>query len=538
MDVVEVPITCNQILKGDHMKKGIVASMCFTILILLCAVPTHAWQGRMAGMGGVYGLVEDESDFLTHPAGIANGQGLNFYGNMMLGLRTTDKVKFSTYSYEASDPDDFWGTDSEASGREFRYEGLFGGAFPVGTGRVGIFLQYSGLNGSLRGDTVENNEGDIDAYPYDTKNKLDALALRVLYGVPVSKNLKAGAEFQIAYKKDKNKTKITDVNNGFTMINAVYGFEDEEFSLLALGVPYDSRYYEASMKASVETLIGPAKASLTLRGGLPFSTKNKYYYEELYSNGYFGGGDHDGKVKGHNFGADAWLRMPLNNSLALPFVVKFDYAKMNRKAEGQGMGGWDDYYERHTYQDKSLTITAGGGIDYSPNKGTRIAGGLYYTYLKDTVDFTYMYTNYPNVGSYWSWHGHDGYPETREHRISFKAAVEKIVSTDLALNGGFNAFYGRIKQNNDYSYRGTNDTEIYDFSSSVKGNRWGIGASLSASIKAGATIMEPYITGGFERFKVSGDGARYEDGVLDVVFSDLRMNKKTWFIGAGLAIRF
>ncbi len=70
------------------MKKGIVVSMCFAVLVLLCAVPTQAWQGRMAGMGGVYGLVEDESDFLTHPALIANGQGLNFYGNMNGGQLT------------------------------------------------------------------------------------------------------------------------------------------------------------------------------------------------------------------------------------------------------------------------------------------------------------------------------------------------------------------------------------------------------------------------------------------------------------------
>jgi hypothetical protein len=86
------------------MRKGIAVSLFIIALMLLCSMPTQAWQGRVAGMGGVYGLLEDESDFLTHPAGIANGQGRNFYGNMRFGLQTTDKFSYSYRIAAAASP--------------------------------------------------------------------------------------------------------------------------------------------------------------------------------------------------------------------------------------------------------------------------------------------------------------------------------------------------------------------------------------------------------------------------------------------------
>lgn len=177
------------------MKKGIVISMCFAVLVLLCAVPTQGWQGRMAGMGNVYGLVEDESDFLTHPALIANGQGLNFYGNMNIGVLTTDKIKYSVYGYEADDPTNWFTRDLETSGRKFQYEGLFGGAFPLGQGRMGVFLQYTGFKETLDGDFVIGSSSGSVTQPFEVRNPSGALSLRVLYGIPISSTLKFGAEF-------------------------------------------------------------------------------------------------------------------------------------------------------------------------------------------------------------------------------------------------------------------------------------------------------------------------------------------------------
>ena len=63
------------------MKKSCLFLGILGFLVLSMAVPAYSWQGRMAGMEDPYGLIQDESDFLIHPAKIANGQGMKFYGD-------------------------------------------------------------------------------------------------------------------------------------------------------------------------------------------------------------------------------------------------------------------------------------------------------------------------------------------------------------------------------------------------------------------------------------------------------------------------
>lgn len=60
------------------MKK---VSAFLTFFVLMALVGTsYAWEGRMAGMEKPYGLIEDESDFLTHPAKIASsGDRVKYY---------------------------------------------------------------------------------------------------------------------------------------------------------------------------------------------------------------------------------------------------------------------------------------------------------------------------------------------------------------------------------------------------------------------------------------------------------------------------
>jgi len=125
-------------------------------------------------------------------------------------------------------------------------------------------------------------------------------------------------------------------------------------------------------------------------------------------------------------------------------------------------------------------------------------------------------------------------PKTTEHKISFKGSIEKTLSSDVNLVGGFNGYYGRIKM------KGESFSSVYRTTSesSVKGNHWGIGASLGASIKAGATLIEPYIAGGFDRTKLSGDGAYYYNSVLNRVIPDMKTRSKIWSIGGGISMRF
>jgi hypothetical protein len=522
------------------MRKGIVLSIFFVAFVLLCAcaVPVQAWQGRISGMGEVTGLVEDESDFLTHPASIAGGKGLNFYGDMRFKNLDVEKFSFSTKSSNAANPSIWSVAGSDAAGREWQYSGLTGTAFPVGPGRMGIFFQYTGLDGSMNGDmTRDLSSGAHDAYSFDLKNKLDDLSLRFLFGVPMGGNMKLGGELQIGQKKEKKSNFIGNLNGVDAYANALYGYNDGPYSLLQYGVPFDSKYYEASLKTSAEAKIGPVKASFTARGGIPFSSENNYYYAGQGPGTIFGG-DHDGKVKGYNVGADAWVRFPLNSLFSLPFLLQFDYKRIERHTEGREMGGWSPWYGMHENKEKSMVITAGGGMDYTPAQGTRVAGGLYYTYLNNKTDFLYGYTAYPPTSGNWFLYNHGGYPKTTEHKLSFKASAEKVFSSDFTFNGGFNAFYGWMKQDYNYDFlnMASNSTQV--FGTSLKGKHWGTSVSLGASIKAGDTTLEPFLAGGFERLNLSGDGTTSVNGVLTTLITDTKAKKNVWSIGGGLALRF
>ncbi len=60
------------------MKKVVITMIGLLLLVFALSGISYGWQGRMGGMGDPYGLVEDESDYLINPAGIAQGQGTRF----------------------------------------------------------------------------------------------------------------------------------------------------------------------------------------------------------------------------------------------------------------------------------------------------------------------------------------------------------------------------------------------------------------------------------------------------------------------------
>ena len=63
------------------MKKSITIVIAVFAVLLTVAGSSSAWQGRMEGMGNPYGLIQDESDFLVHPALITMGKGLKVYSH-------------------------------------------------------------------------------------------------------------------------------------------------------------------------------------------------------------------------------------------------------------------------------------------------------------------------------------------------------------------------------------------------------------------------------------------------------------------------
>jgi hypothetical protein len=523
------------------MKKGIVLPVSVVLLMLLCAVPIQAWQGRTGAMGNASGLVEDESDFLIHPAAIAGGKGLNFYGNLGFKNSWIDKFSFSTSIINPATSVSSTMV-SEAAGKEWQLDGLTGFAFPVGTGRMGVFFQYTGVDGTLNGDQIRDwSTGVREAYSFDIENKIDDLALRFLYAVPFGANMKLGGEFQIGQKTEKYTSFIGNLRNIDSYSNAAYGpWGDDVTGLLQYGVPRDSQYYEASLKASVEAKMGPATAAFTARGGMPVGgTDNHYVHERFAGSVSTGGADMYGKVKGYNVGADAWVRLPLTSSLTLPFLVKFDFKDMKRDGDGPEFGGWGvfgNWRSMYENKDKSMTITAGGGADFTPAKDARIAGGLYYTYLntKTTYNFAENFFTSPN----WTVVRNSGYPETKEHKISLKLSGEKALSSEFTVNGGFNAFYGWVKQGYNYDFHNSAVPGTAAFDTSLKGKHWGLGASLGLSMLAGATTFEPYIAGGLERYNLSGDGVSLSNGAVTRLITDSALKRNVLSIVAGIALRY
>lgn len=58
------------------MKKHIMVAALLPLLVIALAGVSQAWKG---GMEDSYGILQDESDFLTYPSQIAQGEGIRFY---------------------------------------------------------------------------------------------------------------------------------------------------------------------------------------------------------------------------------------------------------------------------------------------------------------------------------------------------------------------------------------------------------------------------------------------------------------------------
>ena len=62
------------------MKKHIMVAALLALLVIALAGVSQAGQERMGLIGDAYGLLQDESDFLTHYSQIAQGEGIRLYG--------------------------------------------------------------------------------------------------------------------------------------------------------------------------------------------------------------------------------------------------------------------------------------------------------------------------------------------------------------------------------------------------------------------------------------------------------------------------
>ncbi len=502
------------------MKKSIVATVFISSLIfLLCTVSVYAWTGRMAGMGNPYGLVEDESDFLVHPSIIAQGKGITFYGDLSFDKNDVDK----------------WDVDIDLGGGQFVKRELdgdesyinnrLGAAFPVGAGRMGIFLEYGGnffsRGGRYRGKTVDyysNNPSEMDV-----RNENDSITARFLYAQEVSNKIKLGGEFSVGYVAEKNSIMTSTVSTTlgyFARHN--YHWDDDFLNGFEYGLPYSSRYWEAKMKGSVEAMIGVSKLTLTPFGSFIFDGDNRYDWDfGSYTPWLFG--RNEGSVKGYRLGTEVWWRFPVNTNISVPVTAKIVYSEKKREGDGiyifnSGSSG-NCTYENN---EKGLDIEVGAGMDAKIGKTSRFAAGLYYQYIDSKKDFYWFGSNFFGEVNYPS------HPQWREDRISLKLAAETEISPTISLSGGLTYYYGWVVKQ-DYERIG-GDTAGYNIG--FDGHNWGLGLSAGAAFKLNGITLEPYLKGLYQNLSTSGNGYRGASTLTE------DYKRTQWTVGGGFSIKF
>jgi len=519
------------------MRRRLFVFVTVGLLTLSLTGVSHGWQGRMAGMGDPFGLVQDESDFLIHPSGIADGKGTNFYGHYRFNWRDVTDWDYSSNLFNPASGAivEIW--PYRGSGNDYEHNGLLGAAFPLGPGRMGLFFEYSGKRNEYDGDEKELFVPTFYYHTYQLENELDSFALRLLYGLPLGR-FRLGGEVQLAYRQEENETFMNeDISPPIHAIrifhtNYPLGGSSPWRNLIPFMTPYDSNFWEALFKGSVEGAIGPAKAAFTIRGGFIFSGENEYNATSVFSTSpaTLSGMRTEGNVKGWRIGEDLWLRVPLSNGLSLPLLTRVDYQRKTRDGDGISNGFFFPNVD-YSNEEKILQVQAGGGIDKEFSRGTRAAAGIYYRYLqnKNSVDFMWF------QGANWIDTNYSNYPDHRENQVLLKLSGEKELSPAVDLRMGIEFFYGWVDEDFRYNLTTSGPPLASGSRTSLDGYHWGLGASLGGTVRFDRFSLEPFVAGGYQKLSLRGDGFEtvYIPGILE---GD--MVRKEWSIGGGLSIRF
>jgi hypothetical protein len=503
------------------MGKRILFLMILPLLVFALVGVAQAWQGRMGGMADPYGLVADESDYLIHPAKIANGEGTRFYGDYRFtytGVTDWDyhRNTFSLLGVPTGSVED------HVSGEELGHNGLVGISFPLGQGRMGLFLTYAGMRGGYDGTQSAG-------FNLQLTNDLDKFALRLLYGLPIGGGFKLGAEAQLAYCQEKQQVNAFLSVPPNLVLNEVW---------LPYPFPNNSRYWEALFKGSLEKKFGPLDLEFTLRGGFDFGGTSKYNFEQQAPPGTpIEGFDTMGDVQGWQFGGDLWLRYALATDLTLPFLVRVDYQTKTRDTNGHWwLGGFAGDEISSKDKQQNLAITAGGGVDKAFGKDTRIAAGIYYNYLQTKDEFSETTIYLPPPG--WSILAYT-FPDEVEHQLLFRLAGEHTLSPAVALRAGLNFFYGwmvvpKHKPRDDFNWAG-----VYDLDeASGDGSYWGIGASLGGTVKIKSLTLEPFVGGGWRQLHIKEHGVSAVSPAGVWQLNDYKIDRSEWYVSTGFSILY
>lgn len=506
-------------------------------LIFAAGGESSAFEGRMAGMADPYGLVYDDSDFLIHPSRITDGQGVSYYGYYKFTY--TD---VSGWSWKTPDTLLYGYADHTGiSGDRYDHDALVGTAFPVGKGRLGLFFNYTGTRSDYSGDYKL-----LGWTGWNVSSDADNFAFRAVYGLPLGGSVKFGAEAQLSYHTGVASTLRT--YSDATSIESLLNYPWDNFPTIR---PYDYSYWEYQLKAGLQGDIGPVTFGATVRGGSIFSGDNEIYCLRTASTassvtGYFE--DLKGGVEGYNVGSDIWLRYPVNERLALPFLLKIDYL------EKSYTGGPTRYYYDSTadsilslvptnwvdtYRNDMdlLKIEVGGGVDYTCPSGLKLAAGLYYDFIKTDDDVYGIYNYDDGTSEFTSLDLFTSYPAATEHQIKLRLAAEKPLCPEYVLRAGLEAFHGWVNEDYTYStgviYPSGSSNFYPSITGSLSGSRWGILGSIGMTARLRGVEIEPFIQGGWQQLSVDDPGAVVYDTVLR-----LKREYECSVVAAGLAIKF
>jgi hypothetical protein len=503
------------------MKRRILFWAILPLLVLALGGVSQAGQGRMGGMGDPFGLISDESDFLIHPAKFAKGEGVKFYGNYRFTYTGVTDWDYDIVGYLVPGPVLAYTEEVDVSGDEYRHDALLGGGFPLGLGRMGLFFTYEGMRGNYDGNYVEGYPAPAVFETVEIQSNLDNFALRLLYGLPLD-GFNLGGEAQFAYRQEKEE--IYELEPPWAWLN--------DFYIPQYLYPYDSEYWQALLKGSLEGMIGPLDLEFTLRGGFIFGGDNEWDFEVQNPIGtVIGTLDLDGAVNGWQIGGDLWVRYPVADDLTLPFLVRIDYQTKTRDGGGSGSGTTAAQID-YEHEERDFALTVGGGVDKVLDTDSRIAGGIYYNYLQHREDFFWSRSNPPD----WGIEDYT-FPDFTEHQVLVRLAGEHSFSPAVALRGGLNVFFGWVIAQGEFyednSFLGWENTE-----GSGNGLHWGIGASLGATVHiVPGFTMEPFVSGGYQRLDLEGDAENIDNGVLAAVY-DEGSSRGEWHIGGGCSFLF
>lgn len=458
-----------------------------------------AWQGRMAGMGDPYGLVEDESDLLIHPAKITDvpGKEVRYYSHYRFeyGDISTDRSRVDFDSTTLG--------QRNLSGDAFDHSALVGATLPLGCGRFGAFFSY-------RGNRTGVDGGESFGVPasVDVKNELDDFSLRLVYGQAVSSRVKFGAALDISYLREESRSEYFSA-----VVNPFIDPVSFPFTFFPFDFPRDMKYWEVGGMAGVEAEFGATRVGLTFRGGTNVTGDNTWDSSL--------GFDLDGDVDVARIGGELWVRHQLSPSLTLPFLLRVDYTDRRREADL-------DATITSNAAERLTSLEVGGGVDYALSADTKIAAGLYYNFINSRDDLSFVVGGIPGAVF-----DYGRYPELVEHLVKFTASAEMRLTSPWVVRAGLNVFGGVAEEK--YSF----DLDLADLRNrtSADGTHWGITGYVGATSRFGPVTFEPFVFAGYQEFQVDDDSAELSAGGASLLLEQEETRRQS-LVGVGVSVLF